>query len=97
VVERIGSARSVAAVLAASQLAICGLAIGVARAGVGWVLLAGGVVIAFGAALIWQFEHASLLAGARRPRSSAPAARVRPEADSRGHDLSEPRAERALA
>jgi UDP-GlcNAc:undecaprenyl-phosphate GlcNAc-1-phosphate transferase len=57
VVERLGSPRAVAGTLATTQLLVCGIAIGVARAGVGWVLLAGGLSLVFGAALIWQFER----------------------------------------
>ena len=53
---RLGGPRNVALALAASQLILCGVTIGVAQAGVGWVLLAGGAVIVFGLALIWQFE-----------------------------------------
>lgn len=66
VLEPLGSPRAVAALLAIIQLLVCALAIAVARAGVGWVLLAGGVCIVFGAVLIWQFERRTMLAGTRR-------------------------------
>jgi UDP-GlcNAc:undecaprenyl-phosphate GlcNAc-1-phosphate transferase len=67
VVERLGSPRAVAGTLAATQLLVCGIAIGVARAGVGWVLLAGGLCLVFGAALIWQFERIWSRVSAQRP------------------------------
>jgi hypothetical protein len=57
VVDRLGSPRAVAGALAFTQLLVCGVAIGVARAGVGWVLLAGGLCLVFGLALIWRFER----------------------------------------
>ena len=57
VVDRLGSPRAVAATLAGTQLLVCAVAIGVARAGVGWVLLAGGLSLVFGGVLIWQFER----------------------------------------
>src|SRR5690242_8468902 len=57
VVDRLGSPRAVAATLAGTQLLVCGVAIGVARAGVGWVLLAGSLCLAFGVGLIWRFER----------------------------------------
>jgi UDP-GlcNAc:undecaprenyl-phosphate GlcNAc-1-phosphate transferase len=66
---RIGAPRNVAMVLAAAQLLVCGVTIAVAQAGIGWVLLAGGAGIAFGAALIWQFERPPWA-----PREHAPAA-----------------------
>lgn len=62
VVDRLGSPQAVAGILALSQLLVCSVAIAVARAGVGWVLLAGGVCIAFGALLVWQFEHGAMFA-----------------------------------
>ncbi len=58
VVEQLGSPRAVAASLAVSQLAVCAVGIAVARAGVGWVLLAGGICLAFGVGLIWRLERA---------------------------------------
>lgn len=53
---RLGGPRNVALTLALSQLILCGVTIGVAQAGVGWVLLAGGAGIALGLGLLWQFE-----------------------------------------
>lgn len=52
----LGSPRNVAMTLALAQLLLCGATIGVAQAGVGWVLLAGGLGVTFGATLIWQFD-----------------------------------------
>lgn len=56
----LGTPRNVAITLAATQLGLCGVTIVVARAGGGWVLLAGGVALMFGAGLIWQFETSPL-------------------------------------
>jgi hypothetical protein len=61
IVERLGSPGAVAATLAVTQFAACAIAIAVARAGFGWVLLAGGVCLAFGVAVIWQLEHGQLV------------------------------------
>ena len=55
--SRLGRPRKVALTLATAQLALCGLTIAVASAGVGWVLLAGFACLAFGAMLIWQLER----------------------------------------
>jgi UDP-GlcNAc:undecaprenyl-phosphate GlcNAc-1-phosphate transferase len=55
--SRLGAPRNVALTLALTQLALCGITIAVAQAGVGWVLLAGLATLAFGAVLIWQFER----------------------------------------
>jgi hypothetical protein len=68
--HHLGAPRSVACTLAFSQLVLCGATIGVARAGVGWVLLAGGVGVLFGATLIWQLEKP--LAERRSPRELVP-------------------------
>lgn len=56
----LGTPRNVAVTLASTQLVLCGITILVAQAGRGWVLLAGGVAISFGAALIWRFETSPL-------------------------------------
>jgi hypothetical protein len=53
---RFGGPRNVALALAAAQLVVSGVTIGVAQAGVGWVLLAGGLGALLGLLLIWQFE-----------------------------------------
>lgn len=50
----LGAPRNVALTLACAQLILCGLTIGVAQAGVGWVLLAGGLGVLFAAVFIWQ-------------------------------------------
>jgi UDP-GlcNAc:undecaprenyl-phosphate GlcNAc-1-phosphate transferase len=55
-VSRMGSPRTVAITLAASQVIVCGVTIGVAQAGIGWVLLAGSAGLALGGLLIWQLE-----------------------------------------
>jgi UDP-GlcNAc:undecaprenyl-phosphate GlcNAc-1-phosphate transferase len=65
--HRLGSPRKVALALALTQFVVCALTIAVARAGVGWVLLAGGVGIVLGAALIWEFESPGWLAPERSP------------------------------
>jgi UDP-GlcNAc:undecaprenyl-phosphate GlcNAc-1-phosphate transferase len=57
VVDRLGSPQAVAGALALTQLLVCAVAIAVARAGVGWVLVAGGLCLGFGGVLIWQFER----------------------------------------
>jgi UDP-GlcNAc:undecaprenyl-phosphate GlcNAc-1-phosphate transferase len=59
-VRHLGTPRRVAVALATVQLAICALTIGVSQAGIGWVLLTGGLVLAAGVALIWQFERSVL-------------------------------------
>ncbi|HWC87315.1 MAG TPA: MraY family glycosyltransferase [Solirubrobacteraceae bacterium] len=68
--HRLGPPRNVVLTLAVTQLAVCGATIAVARAGVGWVLLAGGVGAVLGALLIWQFECS--------PRFRQPAVSVDP-------------------
>jgi UDP-GlcNAc:undecaprenyl-phosphate GlcNAc-1-phosphate transferase len=68
IVERLGSPGAVAATLAVTQFVVCSIAIAVARAGLGWVLLAGGVCLVFGIVLIWQLEHRLAV----RPRASRP-------------------------
>src|SRR5579859_2949135 len=52
--------RRVALALAVTQFAVCGITIGVAQAGIGWVLLAGGVMLAVGVTLIWSLERSVL-------------------------------------
>jgi UDP-GlcNAc:undecaprenyl-phosphate GlcNAc-1-phosphate transferase len=56
---RLGAPRNVALALAVAQLVLCSITIGVAQAGVGWVLLAGGLGLLAGAAMIWQFERSA--------------------------------------
>lgn len=56
----LGTPLNVAVTLAATQLVLCGITIVVAQAGRGWILLAGGVALVFGAALIWRFETSPL-------------------------------------
>jgi UDP-GlcNAc:undecaprenyl-phosphate GlcNAc-1-phosphate transferase len=52
----LGAPRNVAVTLAASQLILCGVTIGAAQAGLGWVLLAGALGIVFAGTLIWQLD-----------------------------------------
>ncbi len=54
---RLGAPRRVALTLAGTQLVLCAVTVGVARAGLGWVLLAGALSVTVGATLIWQFER----------------------------------------
>jgi UDP-GlcNAc:undecaprenyl-phosphate/decaprenyl-phosphate GlcNAc-1-phosphate transferase len=53
---RLGAPRNVALALATAQLVICAVTIGVAEAGIGWVLLAGGAGVLLGGALVREFE-----------------------------------------
>jgi UDP-GlcNAc:undecaprenyl-phosphate GlcNAc-1-phosphate transferase len=71
---RLGGPRNVALALALTQLLFCGVTIGVAQAGVGWVLLAGGAGVALGLGLIWQFEKPVIEQGAAE--AALPAAEV---------------------
>jgi UDP-GlcNAc:undecaprenyl-phosphate GlcNAc-1-phosphate transferase len=52
----LGTPRKVALTLAAVQLVLCGVTIGVVEAGRGWILLAGGVCVGAGLVMMWQFE-----------------------------------------
>jgi UDP-GlcNAc:undecaprenyl-phosphate GlcNAc-1-phosphate transferase len=78
----LGTPRNVAITLAATQLVLCGVTISVAQAGKGWVLLAGGVALIFGVALIWRFETSPLF----KPEPVA----QRPEVN--GHEAAVPSA-----
>jgi UDP-GlcNAc:undecaprenyl-phosphate/decaprenyl-phosphate GlcNAc-1-phosphate transferase len=62
----LGSPRSVALVLAATQMLVCAITIAVARA----VLLAGGAALAFGLVMIWQLERIPFFAPAVSERPS---------------------------
>lgn len=64
IVDRLGSPAAVAATLAVTQFVACAIAIAVAHAGPGWVILAGGVCVAFGLAVIWRLEHGWLVRSA---------------------------------
>ena len=59
--------RQVAVVLATTQLLLCAVTITLAQAGRGWVLLAGGVALVFGGALLWQFETSPRFRVERNP------------------------------
>jgi UDP-GlcNAc:undecaprenyl-phosphate GlcNAc-1-phosphate transferase len=59
-IRRLQSPRRVALALGGVQCSICALTIGVARAGIGWVLLTGALMIAAGVLLIRQFERSAL-------------------------------------
>ncbi|HET9719062.1 MAG TPA: MraY family glycosyltransferase [Solirubrobacteraceae bacterium] len=54
---RLGAPRNVALALAGAQLVLCAITISVAQAGLGWVLLAGGLALVAGGFMIWQFER----------------------------------------
>jgi UDP-GlcNAc:undecaprenyl-phosphate GlcNAc-1-phosphate transferase len=80
----VGTPRQVAVLLAAAQLLLCATTITVAQAGPGWVLLAGGVTLAFGGALLWRFETSPRFKVERKPVETTvaltPADRPRPVA-----------------
>jgi hypothetical protein len=59
--SRLGRPRNVALALVGAQLTLCTITIAVARAGAGWVLLAGGATLVFGLVMIWQLEGATWL------------------------------------
>ena len=85
----LGTPRRVALALAATQFAVCGLTIGVAQAGIGWVLLAGGLMLLLGVTLIWQFERSALFGReparpAQKPVPAAEPAAVSPAAPALG-------------
>jgi hypothetical protein len=71
----------VALTLAGVQLAVCAVTIAVAQAGLGWVLLTGGMMLAAGLVLIWQFERSSLFgrAGAPEPEPEVAAPQLAAE------------------
>ncbi len=71
--RRLGQPRNVAMALAGTQLLLCGLTIGVAQAGVGWVLLAGATSLVFGVVLIWALEGPAWLTRAELPTVAPPA------------------------
>lgn len=54
--KQLQSPRRVALTLATTQTLLCGVTIGVAQAGKGWVLIAGGLGVVAGLVMIWQFE-----------------------------------------
>jgi UDP-GlcNAc:undecaprenyl-phosphate GlcNAc-1-phosphate transferase len=56
--SRLRSPRNVALTLACTQCVVSSVTIAVSQAGVGWVLLAGAVLLVLGAVLIWQLEGA---------------------------------------
>ena len=66
---QLGHPRRVAIALACTQLALCGVTIGVAQAGTGWVLLAGGLGFILAAVLLWQFESSPAFQVVRPPRA----------------------------
>jgi UDP-GlcNAc:undecaprenyl-phosphate GlcNAc-1-phosphate transferase len=63
----LGEPRNVALTLAGTQLLVCSVTIAAARAGIGWVLLAGGLALGFAAVLIWQLESSPWFGHATRP------------------------------
>jgi UDP-GlcNAc:undecaprenyl-phosphate GlcNAc-1-phosphate transferase len=54
---RVGAPRNVALTLALTQMVLCSITIAVAQAGVGWVLLAGGLALLAATVMILQFER----------------------------------------
>jgi UDP-GlcNAc:undecaprenyl-phosphate GlcNAc-1-phosphate transferase len=76
----LGSPQRVALTLAGVQLGLCGLTIGVAQAGGGWVIASGAVALLFGVLMLWRFET-SVSFRAVRP-SVEPA--IKPEAAATG-------------
>jgi hypothetical protein len=58
VAGHVGAPRRVALTLAGTQLLLCGVTIGVSEAGVGWVLLAGGMCTVVAIVMIWQLDRA---------------------------------------
>lgn len=82
--QLVGPPRRVALTLATTQLGLCAAIIALARAGRGWVLIAGAVGLCFGLALLWQFErrhslradHPVLDRSATAEVSSSPVGRV---------------------
>jgi hypothetical protein len=69
---RLNGPRNVALTLSIAQLILCSVTIGVAQAGVGWVLLAGGVTLVLGLGLLWQFEKAGAQLPPKPQRSAEP-------------------------
>jgi UDP-GlcNAc:undecaprenyl-phosphate GlcNAc-1-phosphate transferase len=55
--RRLGPPRNVALTLAATQVVLCAVTIGVAQAGIGWVVLAGAAGVVLGGVLIWELER----------------------------------------
>jgi UDP-GlcNAc:undecaprenyl-phosphate/decaprenyl-phosphate GlcNAc-1-phosphate transferase len=71
----LGSPRRVALTLAAVQLGLCGLTIGVAQAGGGWLIASGAVALLFGLLMLWRFETSVSFRAIR----SAPEPALKPE------------------
>jgi UDP-GlcNAc:undecaprenyl-phosphate GlcNAc-1-phosphate transferase len=69
----LGSPRRVALTLAGVQLCLCGLTIGVAQAGGGWVLASGAVALVFGILMVWRFETSVSFRAIRPVAAEAPA------------------------
>jgi hypothetical protein len=72
----------VATTLAGTQMLICLATIGVANAGTGWVLLAAGASVAFGAILIWQLESSPVFRADLIPADAGSAGSAVDEASS---------------
>jgi UDP-GlcNAc:undecaprenyl-phosphate GlcNAc-1-phosphate transferase len=72
--HKLDDPRRVALALAATQLLVCSVTVAAARAGIGWVLLAGGLALAFAAVMIWQLESSAWF---RHSHSGSPSAVVR--------------------
>jgi UDP-GlcNAc:undecaprenyl-phosphate GlcNAc-1-phosphate transferase len=98
----LGAPRNVAVTLAGSQLILCGVTIGAAQAGLGWVLLAGVLGVAFAGTLIWQLdkpvaEPAQAPAGVPLPTFADPLATLSAQLESVPIAGGEILSERALA
>ncbi len=70
----VGTPRRVALTLAVTQLALCAITIAISQAGRGWVLVSGGVALAFGIVVLWQFETAPWFRVVRPPLAPGAAA-----------------------
>src|SRR3954471_2638945 len=69
--RRLGPPRNVALALAGAQVVLCALTIGVAQAGIGWVVLAGAAGLLLGGVLIWELERSPWLGEASPDRRGA--------------------------
>ncbi len=88
---RLGSPRRVALTLALAQLFVCGVTIGVSQAGVGWVLLAGGLSVIVAIVMLWQLESAAWFQQpAPKSAGAPPEAEVGPLAEPVGRGLGTP-------
>lgn len=66
----LGSAQRVAVTLAGTQLLLCAITIGIARAGGGWILVVGAFAVGLAVVLIWQLETSALFSMEPLPTGS---------------------------